>query len=64
MTPRAHEYRPDAEVISSDAVPALNTDFGDALEEYFFRQSRMAPSGGAAFDPRLSPLWAGLKLPG
>jgi hypothetical protein len=39
-------------------------DFGDALEEYFFRQSRLAPSGGAAFDPRLSPLWAGLKLPG
>ncbi|MBU6419052.1 MAG: hypothetical protein KGQ79_04915 [Proteobacteria bacterium] len=43
---------------------ASGMDFGDALEEYFFRQSRLAPSGGAAFDPRLSPLWAGLKLPG
>ena len=38
-------------------------DFADALDDYFFRQSRLAPMGGTAFDPRLSPLWAGLKLP-
>ena len=43
---------------------AFHADFGDALEEYFFQQSRLAPSGGAAFNPRLSPLWSGLKLPG
>ncbi|MBU6448064.1 MAG: hypothetical protein KGQ26_00410 [Rhodospirillales bacterium] len=64
MAPRAYEYRPDAELIASSNGRALNTDFGDAIEEYFFRQSRLAPSGGAAFDPRQSPLWAGLKLPG
>lgn len=37
--------------------------FADALDDYFFRQSRLAPSGGVAFDPRLSPAWAGVKLP-
>lgn len=41
----------------------LGVDFADALDDYFFRQSRLAPAGGTAFDPRLSPLWAGLKLP-
>jgi hypothetical protein len=35
-----------------------------ALNDYFFRQSRLPPNGGAAFNPYLSPLWAGLKLPG
>ncbi len=38
-------------------------DFADALDDYFFRQSRLAPMGGTGFDPRLSPAWAGLKLP-
>jgi hypothetical protein len=35
-----------------------------ALEDYFFRQSRLPPVGGAAFNPLLSPVWAGLKIPG
>jgi len=39
-------------------------DIGQALEEYFFQQSRLPPAGTTAFDPRLTPLWAGLKLPG
>jgi hypothetical protein len=39
-------------------------DIGQALEEYFFQQSRLPPAGAAAFDPRLTPLWAGLKIPG
>ncbi|MDD2705096.1 MAG: hypothetical protein PHU07_07170 [Acidocella sp.] len=39
-------------------------DIGQALEEYFFQQSRMPPAGTTAFDPRLTPAWAGLKLPG
>jgi hypothetical protein len=47
--------------IGSGRVPG--PDFADALDDYFFRQSRLAPTGGTAFDPRLSPLWAGLKLP-
>ncbi len=35
-----------------------------ALDEYFFRQSRLPPNGGAGFNPLLSPVWAGLKIPG
>ena len=35
-----------------------------ALEDYFFRQSRLPPVGAAAFNPLLSPVWAGLKIPG
>jgi len=52
------------EVAAIDADPMPGLDFADALDDYFFRQSRLAPTGGTAFDPRLSPLWAGLKLPG
>ena len=35
-----------------------------ALSEYLFRLSRLPPNGGTAFDPYLTPTWAGLKLPG
>ncbi|MDE2240511.1 MAG: hypothetical protein KGJ73_11385 [Rhodospirillales bacterium] len=59
-----NSIRSSVEPPASGGSYASGTHFGDALEEYFFRQSRLAPSGGAAFDPRLSPLWAGLKLPG
>jgi hypothetical protein len=34
-----------------------------ALDDYFNRQARLPPSGAAAFDPLLTPVWAGLKLP-
>jgi hypothetical protein len=34
------------------------------VDDYVFRQSRLPPRGGAAFNPLLSPLWAGLKIPG
>lgn len=40
------------------------SNFERALDRYFFRLSRLPPSGGAAFNPYLSPVWAGLKLPG
>ena len=52
------------------AMPALvpeavaQLDIGRALESYFFRQSRLPPTGGAGFNPLLSPAWAGLKIPG
>jgi len=39
-------------------------DFARALDACFARLSRLPPIGGAAFNPCLSPLWAGLKLPG
>jgi hypothetical protein len=35
-----------------------------AMEDYFFRQSRLPPSGATALDPSLTPVWAGMKLPG
>ena len=63
LMPRSDEHRLAPGVSASDRGGASGTDFDDVLEEYFFRQSRLAPSGGTAFDPRLSPLWAGLKLP-
>ena len=63
MAFRTDEQRLTAGFSASGSGDASGADFDDALEEYFFRQSRLAPSGGTAFDPRLSPLWAGLKLP-
>lgn len=38
-------------------------DLRSALEDYFTRQARLPPAGGAAFDPRLTPAWAGVKIP-
>ena len=32
--------------------------------EYFFRLSRLPTNGCTSFDPYLTPMWAGLKLPG
>jgi hypothetical protein len=34
-----------------------------ALRELLDNQGRLPPSGATAFDPRLTPAWAGLKLP-
>jgi len=34
-----------------------------ALDELLSRQGRLPPSGGAAFDPLLTPAWPGLQLP-
>jgi hypothetical protein len=39
-------------------------DMERALDDYFFRKSRLPPAGGAGFNPLLSPVWAGLKIPG
>ncbi len=39
-------------------------DLAQALRTYFFRQSRLPPAGGTGFDPRLTPSWAGVKIPG
>lgn len=43
-------------------APPQSLDIGQALESYFFRQSRLPPSGAAAFDPRITPAWTGLGL--
>jgi len=37
--------------------------FGPAIEAFFLRQARLPPSGATGFDPKITPLWAGLKLP-
>jgi hypothetical protein len=44
--------------------PVASADIGRALENYIFRQSRLPPAGAAGFNPLLSPVWAGLKIPG
>ncbi len=56
----------DGQFTGAEAAPALVAppDIGRALENYIFRQSRLPPAGGAGFNPLLSPLWAGLKVPG
>ncbi|MDD2795894.1 hypothetical protein [Acidocella sp.] len=38
-------------------------DISRAMGDYFMHQARLPPSGAMAFDPRLTPAWAGLKLP-
>ena len=38
-------------------------DMSRAINDYFVHQARLPPSGAMAFDPRLTPAWAGLKLP-
>ena len=38
--------------------------FDNGFEAYLIRQARLPPAGMTAFDPRLTPAWAGVKLPG
>ncbi len=60
-----HEAAGTLAAMTASGTPAASTaDAGRALDDYFFRQSRLPPRGGAAFNPFLSPLWAGLKIPG
>jgi hypothetical protein len=40
------------------------TSIGQAIETYFEDQARLPPAGMTGFDPRLSPAWAGLQIPG
>jgi hypothetical protein len=47
----------------SGNVTASSVELSQALEDYFTRQARLPPSGATAFDPRLTPAWAGVKLP-
>jgi hypothetical protein len=49
---------------SGTVNPLCETDLADALRTYFFRQSRMPLSSMTGFDPRVSPAWAGLPMPG
>jgi hypothetical protein len=39
-------------------------DLDGALDDYFFRMSRMPLSGYTGFDPLLTPTWPGMKLMG
>ena len=36
----------------------------ESIENYFFRKARLPPSGTTDFDPQITPVWAGIKLPG
>ena len=46
------------------STPVQEWELEQALRDFFFQQSRLPPSGATAFDPRLTPEWAGVKLPG
>jgi hypothetical protein len=57
----------------TNTLPSLSTaasagpgqkDFTRALQNYCSRQSHLPPTGSTAFNPYLSPAWAGLKIPG
>ncbi|MGO9816544.1 MAG: hypothetical protein ACLPJJ_10220 [Acidocella sp.] len=50
--------------VARPAGRAEGEDLAQALRAYFFRQSRLPPAGGTGFDPRLTPAWAGVKIPG
>lgn len=46
----------------ADAV--RRSEVGQAVRDYFERLSRLPPSSGTAFDPRVTPAWAGVQMPG
>jgi len=62
--PDAAANEPPAPVMARPAAGAAGEDLAQALRAYFFRQSRLPPAGGTGFDPRLTPAWAGVKIPG
>jgi hypothetical protein len=53
----------DRNIPRTGEVSIIGHEFSDALDDYFFRQSRLPPIRCTAFDPRLTPLWAGMKIP-
>ena len=63
-----HHGEAESQEFGTGAVQPLagmaSADIDRAVESYFFRQSRLPPTGGAGFNPLLSPVWAGLKIPG
>ena len=62
--PDAAASEPPAPAMARPAAGAAGEDLAQALRAYFFRQSRLPPAGGTGFDPRLTPAWAGVKIPG
>lgn len=62
--PDAAASEPPAPVMARPAAGVAGEDLAQALRAYFFRQSRLPPAGGTGFDPRLTPAWAGVKIPG
>jgi len=49
----------DAAAPSADGVAVKQ-----AIEDHFALAARLPPAGMTGFDPRLSPAWAGMQLPG
>ena len=43
--------------------PMHMTDLKQEISDLLNRQARLPPAGATGFDPRLSPAWAGVKLP-
>jgi hypothetical protein len=42
----------------------VTTGFEEAIDDYFWRRLRVPPSGMTGYDSRVSPIWAGLQIPG
>lgn len=61
---KALDARP---VQTAHAMETPRTDgaaMKQAIEEHFALAARLPPAGITGFDPRLSPAWAGMQLPG
>jgi len=61
-----NEHSSAADKISDTRKRAIASAaaFDKGFETYLMRQARLPPAGMTAFDPRLTPAWAGVKLPG
>ncbi len=49
---------------SAQSKAARHYDVAQAVQAFFDRQTRLPPASGAGFDPRVSPIWAGVQMPG
>ena len=55
-----NDHKPDRETVNYNKFPSYDMAI---IEKYFFNMARLPPSGGTGFDPLITPVWAGVKLP-
>jgi len=67
VAPRAEPRRAGGHFFvapEAEERPGYRASVALAIEKIFAEQARLPPSGIGGFDPRLSPAWAGLQIPG